>query len=65
MGAISLHVFAQAFGRASTECMKRKCALFLCIGDGLRQSKIRVLARLSTFDPCFNFFHVDKLLCDE
>ena len=23
------------------------------------------LARLSTFDPCFNFFHVDKLLCDE
>ena len=43
MGALSLHVFAQAFGRASTECMKRKCALFLCIEDGLRQSKIRVL----------------------
>ena len=20
------------------------------------------LARLSTFDPCFNFFHADKLL---
>ena len=37
MGAFSLHVFAQAFGRASTECMKRKCALFLCIEDGLRR----------------------------
>ena len=26
---------------------------------------VRALTRLSTFDPCFNFFHVDKLLCDE
>ena len=30
MGAFSLHVFAQAFGRASVECMERKCALFSC-----------------------------------
>ena len=37
MGAFSLHVFAQAFGRASVEYTKRKCALFLCIGDGLRR----------------------------
>ena len=27
----------KAFGRASVECMKRKCALFLCIVDGLQQ----------------------------
>ena len=29
------------------------------------KKNIRKLTRLSTFDPCFNFFHVDKLLCDE
>ena len=34
MGAFSLHVFAQAFGRASTECMKEKALFFLCIRDG-------------------------------
>lgn len=27
----------KAFGRASVECIRRKCALFLCIEDGLRQ----------------------------
>ena len=27
--------------------------------------ELEQLTRLSTFDPCFNFFHVDKLLCDE
>ena len=30
-------VFLWAFGRASYECMRRKCALFLCIEDGLRR----------------------------
>lgn len=37
MGAFSLHVFLVACGRASVECMRRKCALFLCIEGGLRR----------------------------
>ena len=49
MGAFSLHVFARAFGRASTEYIRRKCALFLCIEDGLRQSEIRVLEDLMQY----------------
>ena len=28
MGAFSLHVFARAFGRASTECMKESALFF-------------------------------------
>ncbi len=37
MGAFSLHAFLTACGRASTECMRRKCALFSYIEDGFQQ----------------------------
>ena len=40
MGALLLHVFIPACGRATLECVKKKRALFSCIEGGLRRQNI-------------------------
>ena len=72
MGAFSLHVFAQAFGRASTECMKEKALFFYALGmvrySGLRRANYGMNMRKNQTRRCatsclLGFLLISSMYC--